>query len=29
MPPPEFSTLFDDPMENLKQLTWPALAEAY
>jgi peptide/nickel transport system permease protein len=29
MPPLEFTALFDNPMENLKQLIWPALAEAY
>jgi peptide/nickel transport system permease protein len=29
MPPLEFTPFFDDPMENLKQLIWPALAEAY
>jgi peptide/nickel transport system permease protein len=29
MPPLEFSPLWDDPAANLKQLIWPALAEAY
>jgi peptide/nickel transport system permease protein len=29
MPPLEFTPFFDSPMENLKQLIWPALAEAY
>jgi len=29
MPPLEFTSLFDNPTENLKQLMWPALAEAY
>jgi peptide/nickel transport system permease protein len=29
MPPLEFTPLFDDPAANLKQLIWPALAEAY
>ncbi|MBI3330445.1 MAG: ABC transporter permease, partial [Nitrospinae bacterium] len=29
MPPLEFTAFFDDPTENLKQLIWPALAEAY
>jgi peptide/nickel transport system permease protein len=29
MPPLEFTGLFDDPAANLKQLIWPALAEAY
>ncbi|HSF31968.1 MAG TPA: ABC transporter permease [Candidatus Tectomicrobia bacterium] len=29
MPPLEFTPFFDDPIENLKQLIWPALAEAY
>jgi len=29
MPPLEFTAFFDNPMENLKQLIWPALAEAY
>lgn len=29
MPPLEFTALFDNPTENLKQLIWPALAEAY
>jgi len=29
MPPLEFTGLFDNPVENLKQLIWPALAEAY
>lgn len=29
LPPLEFTSLFDDPVENLKQLIWPALAQAY
>jgi peptide/nickel transport system permease protein len=29
MPPLEFTPLFADPAANLKQLIWPALAEAY
>jgi peptide/nickel transport system permease protein len=29
MPPLEFTAFFEDPAENLKQLIWPALAEAY
>ena len=29
MPPLEFTPLLDDPGANLKQLIWPALAEAY
>src|SRR5919106_2741205 len=29
MPPLEFTPLSDDPAANLKQLIWPALAEAY
>jgi peptide/nickel transport system permease protein len=29
MPPLEFTAFFEDPTENLKQLIWPALAEAY
>lgn len=29
MPPLEFTAFFDDPAQNLKQLIWPALAEAY
>jgi peptide/nickel transport system permease protein len=29
MPPLEFTPFFDAPLENLKQLIWPALAEAY
>ncbi|MBI3325920.1 MAG: ABC transporter permease [Nitrospinae bacterium] len=29
MPPLEFTAFVDDPMQNLKQLIWPALAEAY
>ena len=29
LPPLEFVSLFDDPAENLKQLVWPALAQAY
>jgi peptide/nickel transport system permease protein len=29
MPPLEFTGFFDDPIENLKQLMWPALAQAY
>lgn len=28
-PPLEFTAFFDDPTENLIQLIWPALAEAY
>lgn len=29
MPPLEFSTLFDNPKDNLQQLIWPALAQAF
>ena len=29
LPPLEFVSLFEDPAENLKQLVWPALAQAY
>ncbi len=29
LPPLEFVALVDDPLENLKQLIWPALAQAY
>lgn len=29
MPPLEFVGFFDNPMENLKQLIWPTLAQAY
>jgi peptide/nickel transport system permease protein len=29
LPPLEFVSLMDDPIENLKQLIWPALAQAY
>jgi peptide/nickel transport system permease protein len=29
LPPLEFVSLMDDPAENLKQLVWPALAQAY
>jgi peptide/nickel transport system permease protein len=29
LPPLEFVSLLDDPAENLKQLMWPALAQAY
>jgi peptide/nickel transport system permease protein len=29
LPPLEYSALTDDPAENLKQLIWPALAQAY
>jgi peptide/nickel transport system permease protein len=29
LPPLEFVSLLDDPAENLKQLIWPALAQAY
>lgn len=29
LPPLEFYGLFEDPAENLKQLVWPALAQAY
>ena len=29
LPPLEFVSLLDDPAENLKQLVWPALAQAY
>jgi peptide/nickel transport system permease protein len=29
LPPLEYSALTDDPVENLKQLVWPALAQAY
>lgn len=29
MPPLEFTSFFDDPIENLKQLIWPALAQTY
>ena len=29
LPPLEFVSLLEDPAENLKQLVWPALAQAY
>ena len=29
LPPLEFVSFFDDPAENLKQLVWPTLAQAY
>jgi peptide/nickel transport system permease protein len=29
LPPLEFASLLEDPRENLKQLIWPALAQAY
>jgi peptide/nickel transport system permease protein len=29
LPPLEFVSLLDDPVENLKQLVWPTLAQAY
>ena len=29
LPPLEFVSLWEDPAENLKQLVWPALAQAY
>src|SRR5688500_19404578 len=29
LPPLEYSALTDNPVENLKQLIWPALAQAY
>ncbi|HSF04911.1 MAG TPA: ABC transporter permease [Methylomirabilota bacterium] len=29
LPPLEFVSLLDDPAENLKQLVWPTLAQAY
>ena len=29
MPPLEFVSFFEDPMENLRQLIWPALAQAF
>jgi peptide/nickel transport system permease protein len=29
LPPLEFAALTDDPAENLKQLVWPTLAQAY
>jgi peptide/nickel transport system permease protein len=29
LPPLEFVSLVEDPAENLKQLVWPALAQAY
>ncbi len=29
LPPLEFVSVLDDPVENLKQLIWPALAQAY
>jgi peptide/nickel transport system permease protein len=29
LPPLEFVSFFDDPGENLKQLVWPTLAQAY
>lgn len=29
LPPLEFVSFVDDPVENLKQLIWPALAQAY
>ncbi len=29
LPPLEFVSLFDDPVENLKQMVWPTVAQAY
>jgi len=29
MPPREYTPFFEDPIENLKPLIWPALAQAY
>jgi len=29
LPPLEYSGLLDDPVENLKQMIWPAVAQAY
>lgn len=29
MPPLEFTSFFDDPLANLRQLIWPALAQAF
>jgi peptide/nickel transport system permease protein len=29
MPPLEFTSFFDDPAENLRQLIWPAVAQAF
>lgn len=29
MPPLEFVSFFEDPMENLRQLIWPAVAQAF
>jgi peptide/nickel transport system permease protein len=29
LPPLEFVSIFEDPVENLKQLMWPTLAQAY
>lgn len=29
LPPLEYTSLTEDPVENLKQLVWPALAQAY
>jgi peptide/nickel transport system permease protein len=29
LPPLEFVSFFEDPVDNLKQLVWPALAQAY
>jgi len=29
LPPPEYAALTEAPLENLKQLVWPALAQAY
>jgi len=29
LPPLEFVSIFEDPVENLKQLLWPTLAQAY
>ncbi|MBI2205992.1 MAG: ABC transporter permease [Candidatus Rokubacteria bacterium] len=29
LPPLEFVAFFDDPVENLKQMVWPTLAQAY
>ncbi len=29
MPPLEYVSVFEDPMENMRQLIWPALAQAF
>lgn len=29
MPPLEYVSLFEDPMENMRQLVWPAIAQAF